>query len=205
MLYVRHNQFYTAFRIALLIAAFSTAAIAQITTSTCKDLFEPKTYQDAIFAETNPEYNRPAVIFGKHYRVGPMRIRLIDGENGLPLENKGITIVYGWRWLEYPYSEHAWGAWNETGDKLSCQLDSNGWIEAPVHEVQPRGWYNGKYTRWPWPKKPNFNGILIVAHTSRGLTARAGVQPNNLHKFEANDLVVRVYQGWRTETIWQKK
>jgi hypothetical protein len=201
---IRQNLFIAAFLVALLIAALPTAISAQATSSTCKDWFEPQTYQGAIIAEANSTYNRPAVIFGKRFPVGPVRIRLIDGEKGMPIEYKEIRIVYGWRWLEYPYSEHDWGAWNDTGDKLSCQLDLNGWIEAPAHEVQPRGWYNGKYTRWPWPKRPHFTEVEIVAVTSGGF-ARVKLKPVDLQKFQTNDLIVHVFQGWRTELFWQKK
>ena len=147
----------------------SAVSLAQSTTPTCRDWFEPKTYQDAIFAEANPSYNRPAVIFGRAHSVPAMRLRLIDGSFGMPLGNQGITVSYSWEWWEYPYPEHLWGTWSVTADRLECALDAPGGLESPPHQVQPRGWYDGKHTRRPWPRKPHFTGVDIVPVTRRSL------------------------------------
>jgi hypothetical protein len=182
----------------------STALAQSGTTQTCNKWFEPQTYQDAIVAETNPAFNRTAVIFGVVKNVPAMRIRIMDGASGKPLDNKGITVTYGWRWLEYPYPEHAWGAWNATGDKLSCELDRDGWIEAPEHRVRPRGWYDGKYTHWPWTHHPEFTGVGVVAITSRGFPS-VGIKTGDLKRFVDSDLVVQVFDGWRSESKWVPK
>jgi hypothetical protein len=135
-----------------------------------------------------------------------MRIRFVDAATGLPLMNlyKGvITISYSWHWLEYPYPEHAWGAWSDAADQLICKPDIDGWFETPVHKVTPRGWYNGKYSRFPWPHGPSFNGIGITANT--GYFARVALKPGEIHKFASFDLTVRVFDGWRTELLWEPK
>jgi hypothetical protein len=134
--------------LVLTMCALSVAA--QTATSTCRSLFEPKTYQDAIVAAPDPRNERPPVIFGEPRRVRPIRIRMLDGSTGKPLRYESIKVNYGWRWLEYPYPEHAWGAWSEAADQIECDLDSHGWMQTPSHEVRPRGWYDGKYTRFPW-------------------------------------------------------
>jgi len=71
---------------------------------------------------------------------------MLDAGTGRPLRYDSIKVNYGWRWLEFPYPKHASGAWSETADQIACDLDSEGWMEALPHEVQPRGWYDGKYT-----------------------------------------------------------
>ena len=164
----------------------------------------PRTYQDAITAAPNPSYNRPAVIFGRKRLVGPLRIRLVNGISGRPLAHRGITVAYSWRWLEFPYPEHDWGASTETADRLPCELDAEGWIQTLAHEVAPRGWYAGKWTRLPWPRPPEFTAVSITAVTTGGF-ARVSLTLRDLARFEVYDLVVRVYDGWRTERSWQAK
>jgi hypothetical protein len=176
-------------------------SFAQGVTSTCISWFQPKTYQDAIVSSPDPKNNRPAVIFGHVRSIPAMRIRFLDGRSGLALPSSEITVNYGWRWLEYPYPEHGWGAWNDTSDKLSCKADLDGRIEAPGYDVKPRGWYNGTYTKLPWPHRPTFTGVEIVMVTKAGF-ARVKLSPSNLEKFTSSMLIVRVFDGWRTETSW---
>jgi hypothetical protein len=178
---------------------FSAAQVTQ----NCTTWFEPQSLH-AKTAAPNPEYDRPAVIFGKKYKVPPLRVRLIDAATGSRLENKSISVNYGWRWLEYPYPEHSMGAWSDAADRLSCESDVNGWIETPAHEVKPRGWYDGKYTRFPWPRPPSFTEVEIVAVTSGGF-ARVRLKPTDLAKFERHRLIVSVFDGWRTQLKWEKK
>jgi hypothetical protein len=181
--------------------ALLVRAGAQQRTITCENLFEPRTYQDAITASADPTNSRSAVIFGEASLVPVMRMRFIDGATNRPLQPQKITINYGWRWLNYPYPEHAWGAWTETSDRLSCATDTDGWIESPKHEVRPRGWYNGIYARVPWPKRPTFTGIEAVAVTKSGF-ARVRIAPRDIRKFESAVLLVRVFDGWRTDLSW---
>jgi hypothetical protein len=101
------------------------------------------------------------------------------------------------------YPEHVWGAWSDVADQLECKPDANGWFETPAHKVIPRGWHNGKYARFPWPRRPSFSGIGITANT--GYFARVALEQNDLHKFENFELVVRVIDGWRTELRWEPK
>jgi hypothetical protein len=195
-----------AFAVSSVFVSTLSIAVAQDTTVSCGDWFEPKTYQDAIVAQADPRNDKPAVIFGKPYDAPSMRIRFIDGATGLPLRNLYdgvITVSYSWRWLEYPYPEHAWGAWSDAADQLKCKPDIDGWFQTPGHKVMPRGWYEGKYTRFPWPHRPSFNGIGIAANT--GYFARVALKPGDLHKFTKFDLTVRVFDGWRTELMWDPK
>ena len=177
-------------------------AVGQQTTSTCKEWAEPKTYQDAIIASPDPKNNRPAVIFGDTFSVPSMRVRFIEGTSREPVTSQEVTINYGWRFLDYPYPEHTFGAWIETSDRLSCNADEKGWIDTPQHVVKPRGWYKGIYTSLPWPKRPNFMGIEVVAVTKSGF-ARVKVSPSDVQRFRTSALIVRIFDGWRTETSWE--
>jgi len=163
--------------------------------STCGEMTEPKSLEDAYIKQPAP------LIFGDHHPVPRMRVRFIDSKTGQPLKTKSVKVHYRWRWLEYPYSEHAWGAWAEASDSCTCHPDKDGWIEVPAHEVVPRGWYDGKYTRWPYPKKPRFDQIEIVALT--GYFARTSIAPKDLQQFEEHELVITVQDGGKATILWQ--
>jgi len=174
---------------------FAAGLQAQTNADTCRKWFQPSTAGQG---------NLPPVIFGDRRLVPPMRTRLVlsDGRSAIP--TRTVTVNYGWRWLEYPAPEHGWGAWSEASDQAECELDQDGWIQVPSHEVQPRGWYDGKYTRFPWPRRPHFTGIGIVAVTNAGF-ARIHVQPRDLKRFADSDLIVHVSDGWRTQLAWKPR
>jgi hypothetical protein len=163
--------------------------------STCGAMSEPQTLEDAYIKQTTP------LIFGDRYQVARMKVRFINKANGAPLETESVRVHYRWRWLEYPYSEHAWGAWVQASDSCTCHPDKDGWIEVPAHEVIPRGWYKGKYTSWPYSKTPRFERVEIVALT--GNFARTSLLPKDLKQFENQALIITVQDGWKTTTEWQ--
>jgi hypothetical protein len=183
------------FWVGILALVLASDLQAQPSADTCKNWFQPNT--------VGP-HNQPPVIFGDRHLVPAMRIRIVlsDGRSAVPART--VTVNYGWRWLEYPYPEHSWGAWSDASDRAECELDQDGWIQVPSHEVQTRGWYDGRYTRFPWPRRPHFTGIEIVAVTKGGF-ARIYVQPRDLKRFADSDLIVQVFDGWRTRLAWKPK
>ena len=185
-------RFYLLLLSIAVLAPTANTAHAQ---ATCGEIWEPKALEDAYIKQPTP------LIFGDHYQVPPMRIRILDRKTGQPLKVEKVTIKYRWRWLEYPYSEHAWGAWSEAADSCSCHPDLQGWIEVPAHEVKPRGWYKGKYIYWPYPKLPHFDEVEVVAFS--GYFARTNIASADLPKFRKNVLVITVQDGWKTTTEWQ--
>lgn len=178
----------------LLLAALSPMLCAAA--GRCGEWQMPQAVNDPYIRASAP------VIFGKAYSVPEMRIRVLDGSTGQPLRPKSLTLNYGWRWLEYPYSEHAWGVWSNSSDSASCQPDESGWLDVPPHEVHPRGWYDGKYTRFPLPRKPSFTEVEVVINT--GYFARVHLKPGDLRRFVSQDLTIRVHEGWRTELSWDQ-
>ncbi len=184
---------------SFLLASFAllciVAAQAQTADTSCGGWHEPIT--------RGPQ-DQPPVIFGDRQLVPAMRVRLDLSDARSAVPDRTVTVNDGWRWLEYPYPEHSWGVWSDAADQTKCTLDRDGWIQVPPHEVRPRGWYDGKYTRFPWPHRPSFTGIEIVAVTKGGF-ARIKIQPRELKKFSDSDLIVRVSDGWRTQLSWQPK
>lgn len=180
-----------SFTLAVLLLGV-TGAMAQVL-ATCGKFVEPLNSGD-----------KPApLIFGEPYSVPRMRIRFINGATGKLFQTESISVNYGWQWLEYPYPEHAWGAWSDGADSLSCKQDHEGWIDAPAHEVRPRGWYAGWYTRWPWSHRPYFDHVEVLALT--GYFARTLLRPQDLRRFDQYDLVISVFDGWRAEIRWQAR
>ena len=92
------------------------------------------------------------VIFGKPYKVPRLKIRLLDERTNKPLAGTKITLNYIWKWLEYPYTERPFGAWEEDAYSTSCYADGEGVIEVGEFEVRPRGWYKGIHSAGRAPR-----------------------------------------------------
>lgn len=132
----------------------------------------------------------PAVLFSAPVVVPAFRLRFVDSESGKTLVPSKVSLAYGWRWLEHPYPEHAWGAWSEASDLMEC-LEPAGEIDVPEVEVRPRGWYDGKYIWFPYPKKPSFTGVDIVIELAN-CTPRAGISPKQTSKLKGRVAVFAV-------------
>lgn len=144
-----------------------------------------------------------AVIFGRNLIVPTLRFQLIDGESGKPLQPELLTVHFGWRWLRYPYPEHAWGVWENAADQIDCKVDAQGWVTTPRHEVKPRGWYAGVYTKFPWQRKPMFDGVSVTMRSKEHLFPNFSLSDRELERMQHTPLLVRVYDGWRVEKLWQ--
>lgn len=130
-----------------------------------------------------------AVIFSTPALIPAFRLRFVDAASGGQLLATKISLAYGWRWLEYPYPEHSWGAWSEASDLVECDAPTSE-LEVPDFEVRPRGWYEGKYTRFPFPKKPSFTGIGVVAQVA-GCTARATITSKDAVQLKGHVVVFK--------------
>jgi len=124
----------------------------------------------------------PAVLFSAPVVVPAFRLRFVDLASGKTLVPSKVSLAYGWRWLEYPYPEHSWGAWSEASDLVEC-MQPAGEIDIPEFEVRPRGWYDGKYIWFPYPKKPSFTGVGIVIELVN-CTPRATISPKQVSKLK---------------------
>jgi len=107
------------------------------------------------------EYPGPAVIFSDPVFVPAFRLRFVDEKSSQSVVPTEIQFNYSWKWLEYPYPEHSWGVWSNASDLVECtELGTE--ILIPEFVVQPRGWYDGKYAKFPFVwKGPSFTGLHI--------------------------------------------
>lgn len=105
------------------------------------------------------------VIFGKDFEVPQLQMRFVDPKSGEPITPRVVSVHYYWLWLEYPYPEHDWGAWSDAEDSVKCSTGGDNELVVPTRTIRPRGWYDGKYTRFPYTltgsKKPRFDGLEI--------------------------------------------
>ncbi len=133
----------------------------------------------------------PALIFGDKSTVPTIYMRFVDLRTGLSLRPIEVALAYGWRWIQYPYPEHPTGAWSEASDMVSCRPTESDMIEIPSFEVRPRGWYDGKYAKFPFARKPSFTGIDVTA-TFDECTARVTIKPGDLTRLQGHTAVVTV-------------
>ena len=132
----------------LLLAASFIFVFDQESQSTCTCVKEPEADRGK------------AVIFGEPVYVPALSFAFVQQETGLPVHPEWVKVFYSWEWIEYPYQEHPWGAWSTASEVWECQATGSK-LEVAARTVRPRGWYAGKYTKWPWPKKPRFEEVSL--------------------------------------------
>jgi len=138
------------------------------------------------------EHPGPAVIFSDPVVVPSFRIHFIDEKSAKPVVPLEITISYGWKWLEYPYPEHPWGAWSEASDIVEC-FEPSTEILVPEFVVKPRGWYDGKYARFPFSKKPAFTDIVIGFKIDKNpYSTYAVITSKEAKKLKGKTVIVKV-------------
>jgi len=145
----------------------------------------------------------PAVIFGQAVSVPAFRLRFVDTKSGRTLTPNLVTLAYGWKWLEYPYPEHAWGAWSEASDVVACTNIHQNELTVPLFEVRPRGWYKGKFVRFPFARKPSFSGIDIVAVLSE-CSPRVTIDPEHAGDLQGRAVVAHVSCQGQSQVEYKK-
>ena len=105
------------------------------------------------------------VIFGDEFDVPGMNIRFVRQNTGEPVIPDGILVFYIWRWLGEPYDGEFLGRWNSAIQRVECTTNGQSSITIPPHTMRLRGWYDGKYTRFPFTLlgsgRPRFDHIEI--------------------------------------------
>lgn len=130
-----------------------------------------------------------AVIFGKPYAIPELHLRF--EKNGRVVRPTSVDVFYTWKWLEYPYPEHAWGAWSDAHDWFKCSVGEDGELTVPSFTVKPRGWYKGFYTYFPWPKRPYFDYIELTVHVE-GCAPKLRIDANDVNRYRETLAVVKV-------------
>ncbi len=144
------------------------------------------------------------VIFGQEVRVPDLNLRFIDAGTRTPISPKKVEVHYYWQWIMYPAAEHAWGAWADGQDRVRCEPAGRVEITVPAFTVKPRGWYSGKYTSFPWPKKPHFARIEIVIEFDRW-APRLMIDASDLNKYRGTTAIVRLPRAGRATVVFEQK
>lgn len=134
------------------------------------------------------------LIYGDPYRVSSLELKFVEKSTGASISPKAVHIHYYWQWLEYPYPEHEWGAWVDGEELLTCTSLGKDTLKVPELLVKPRGWYDGKYVRFPWSKKPHFDRLEIVVEQG-GDFPRIIVHKSDLQKYRASIATVELSSG----------
>lgn len=133
-----------------------------------------------------------ALISANPITVPELRLRFIDAKTGHLVTPKKVTISYTWKWLEYPYPEHIWGAWSDAYDFMSCSIPAGSdELVVPQYVVIPRGWYKGKYTDFPWSRKPKFGGVGLTIETS-DCTSRLGINEADFRRYDGATAIIKL-------------
>lgn len=124
------------------------------------------------------------VIFGAAYEVPALVWRFLS-----PTAPESVEARYQWVWIQYPYPEHPFGAWESGEETLACS-EPKLEIVVPSHTVRPRGWYSGTHTSLPW-KKPKFDQVEFVITWDRNCQQRLMLDSKVLAKFRDHDAVLK--------------
>ncbi len=160
--------------------------------------------EDSGLQSSNGKPRGPAIISGDAVSVGAFRLRFVDAKTGQALKPTKVTVAYGWKWLEYPYPEHLWGAWSDASDVVTCVGTEGEVVSVPQFEVKPRGWYNGKYAKFPFAKKPSFTGIDVTA-TLEQCSPRVTIKPEDARKLQGRTAVVKVDCHGESTVTYEKR
>lgn len=140
----------------------------------------------------NGQPRGPAVIFNDPESMPQLRLRFVDAKSGKRVTPKQVIVTYPWKWLEYPYPEHPWGAWSDAYDFLKCTLTQDEEeLIIPEYKLVPRGWYKGKYTGFPWSRKPKFDGIGITIKEAQ-CTSGFGIKKSDLGRYEKAVAIIKL-------------
>ena len=145
----------------------------------------------------------PPVIAGDSAAVPAYRLRFVDAVTRSVLRPSKVSIAYGWKWLQYPYPEHSWGAWSIASDIVTCVEAGTSEVAVPQFEVKPRGWYDGKYTKFPFSRRPSFNGIDITA-VLKGCSPRVTIRPKEVSSLVGRTVVVKVACNGESTISYEK-
>lgn len=147
------------------------------------------------------------VVWGKSYEMPELNLKFVDIDDGQPIIPETINIHYYWRWVVYPAIEHEWGAWSDGEDLIVCTPSGGDQISIPPFTVKPRGWYNGKYIKFPYTltgsKLPYFDRIEIVFEVNRS-APRLIIKKDEIKKYTNTLVIVKLPDAGRAEVDFQR-
>lgn len=135
------------------------------------------------------------LIYGDSYLVSSLELKFVEKATGKSTTPKAVHVHYYWKWLEYPYPEHEWGAWVDGEELMNCALSGGNMLKVPELLVKPRGWYDGKYTRSPWRKNPHFDRLEIMIDQGGGDFSRIIVHKSDLNRYRVSEATLELSSG----------
>jgi hypothetical protein len=142
------------------------------------------------------------VVFGQEVPVPALNLRFLDEASGKPISPRTVTVHYYWQWIMYPATEHVWGAWADAEDRVRCEPAGQTQISIPPFTVKPRGWYNGKYTDFPWSKKPRFDRLEVVIEFDRW-APRLIIKEGELKRYKDALAILKLPRAGRAKVVFE--
>jgi len=147
------------------------------------------------------------VIVGKPYEVPELKLRFLSAMTGKPVSPDAVNVHYYSQWLMVPAPENSSGAWSDVDDWVRCVPGGQTEITVPRFTVNPRGWYDGKYLKFPYTltgsKQPRFDRIEIVVEVDRS-APRLIIQEADLKQYRGAIAVVRLPSAGRAKVQFEK-
>ena len=178
-------------KMRLLILTISILFIMKPAASQPKTNFQGASKDCALAPSIDVTKGSP-LIYGIPYLVPALELKFVEKATGKSTTPRAVRVHYYWQWLEYPYPEHEWGAWVDGEELMNCTLSGGNVLKVPALLVKPRGWYDGKYTRFPWRKNPHFDRLEIMIDQGGGDFSRIIVHKNDLNRYRVSEATVEL-------------
>jgi hypothetical protein len=160
----------------------------------------------SVYASLDGSRGTP-VIFGRHYLVPELKLRFLNATTGKPVSPDSVNIHYYSQWLMVPAPENSSGAWSDVDDWVRCVPGGQTEISVPRFTVNPRGWYDGKYVKFPYTligsKQPRFDRIEIVVEFDRSMP-RLIIKEADLKQYRGAVAVVTLPPAGRAKVEFEK-
>lgn len=135
------------------------------------------------------------IIFGKRFDVPALVLRFEDGSTKRPIIPTAVNVHYYSQWIQAPAIEHSWGAWSDLDDWARCVPQGRSEMTIPAYAVTPRGWYNGKYIKFPFTlagsREPRFDRIEMVIEYDR-YAPRLIIKAGDLKQYNGRTVLLKL-------------
>lgn len=145
-------------------------------------------------AENNDRFQtKPqAAIYGATVKVPRMRVRAYDVETQRPLEIQRLRVLYAWDWLDYPYPGREFGGWSSAWDTADCAgAHAGATVQVPAFDIQPRGWYGGRYALYPFARKPHATRIVLETLVTDSCERKVEMSPGDVARLARDAIVIQ--------------
>jgi hypothetical protein len=156
-----------------------------------------------------PDTSADPVIFGEEFTVPELHMQFVHMKTGNSLVPTVIDVRYFWQWLEYPYADYPRGAWSDAEDWVKCMTGGDNQLVVPAYTVKPFGWYDGKYTKFPYTltgsRKPRFDRLEIVINFDDRQPDRLIMRRNELRRYNDARATIRLFNDGYPQVEFEKR